>query len=249
MSPSVLSLWERLHCCFPGRSAELQPELQETWSSSWSTANYWWSIHLQQGKAEQVSCITARWYWQPVPFRKGTLNSNKHPTLIPYTKGYQSNERMKLPLLFLFYNYVSVGNRCSLIFPVLSQLVAHKSWVLDSHWISPLWDLQSGTQQAPKKMTRVDRYAAEIRSVDTVYLSIQALHVFNTQAFKSHIHHVQSKTEYLLLCAPHSVYRESIPTSITFSEIEPICKCWASISRQWPELQWAAGEHVKFPNW
>lgn len=100
---------------------------------------------------------------------------------------------------------------------------------------STIW--QSGTQQAPKKMTSVDRYATEIRSADTVYLSIQALCDFNTQAFKSHIHHVQCKTEYLLLCAPHSVYRESIPTSITFREIEPICKCWASISVQWPELQ------------
>lgn len=152
-------------------------------------------------------------------------------------------------LAFLILEYVSVGNRCSLIFPKLSQLVAHKSWVLDSHWIPPLLDLQSVTQQAPKKMTSVDRYATEIRSADTVYLSIQALCVFNTQAFKSHIHHVQCKKEYLLLCAPHSVYRESIPTSITFSAIEPICKCWASISVQWPELQYAAGEHVKFPNW
>lgn len=132
---------------------------------------------------------------------------------------------------------MSVGNRCSLIFPVLSQLVAHKSWVLDSHWIPPWRDLQSGTQQAPKKMTGVERHAAEIRSVDTAYLPIQALRVFSTQAFKSHIHHVQSKAEYLLLCAPHSVYKESIPTSITFSEIEPICKCWASISLQWAELQ------------
>lgn len=74
-------------------------------------------------------------------------------------------------------------------------------------------------------MTGVDRYAAEIRSVDTAYLPMQALGAFNTQPFKPHIHHVQSKAEYLLLCAPHSVYRESIPTSIKSTEIEPICKC------------------------
>lgn len=41
-------------------------------------------------------------YWQLVPFRKGTLNPNKHPLLTPYIKGFWSNERMKLPLLFLF---------------------------------------------------------------------------------------------------------------------------------------------------
>lgn len=114
---------------------------------------------------------------------------------------------------------MSTGNRCSLIFLVLSQLVAQKSWVLDSLWIPPLLDLQSGTQQAPEKMTSVDRYAAEIRSMGRVYLSIQVLCVFNIHAFKSHIHHVQSKTEYLLLPATYSVYTESISTSITFSEM------------------------------
>lgn len=150
---------------------------------------------------------------------------------------------------FFIWKYLSIGNRCSLIFPMLSQLVAQKSQLLDSHWIPPLLDLQSGTQQAPKKITNVDRYAAEIRSVDTVYLSIQAMCFFNIQAFKSHIHHVQCKTEFLLLPATYSVYRESISTSITFSEIESICKCWASIFLQWSELQYAAGEHVKFLNW
>lgn len=39
-------------------------------------------------------------YGQLGPFRKGPLNPNKHPLLIPYTKGYQSNERMKVALLF-----------------------------------------------------------------------------------------------------------------------------------------------------
>ena len=98
-------------------------------------------------------------------------------------------------------------------------------------------------------MTSVDRYAAEIRSVDTVYLSIQAMCVFNIQAFESHIHHIQCKTEYVLLPATYSVYRESISTSITFSEIESICKCGASIFLQGSELQYASGEHVKFLNW
>ena len=144
---------------------------------------------------------------------------------------------------------MSIGNRWSLIFPVLSQLAAQKSWVLHSHWIPPLLDLQSGTQQEPKKITTVDRYAAEIRSVDTVYLSIQAMCVFNIQAFKSHIHHIQCKTEYLLFPAAYSVHRESISTSITLSEIESMHKCWASIFLQWYKLQYAAGEHAIFLNW
>lgn len=95
---------------------------------------------------------------------------------------------------------------------------------LDSHQIPPLPDLQSGTQQAPKKMTTAHRYAAEIRSVDMSCLSTQAMRVLNIQAFKSHIHHAQCNTEYLLLPATHSVYRESISTSITFHEIQSICK-------------------------
>lgn len=190
---------------------------------------------LQQGKAEQGSLH----HWQ-VAVDNWTL-LEKHlctPTNTPcFCLTPQATTAMKLPLLFSILEYMSVGNRCSLILPVLPQLVAHRPWVWDSHWIPPVRDLQSGTQRAPKKMTGVARYAAEIRSVDTAYLPMQALCAFNSQAFRPHIHHAQSKTEYLLLCAPHSVYRQSIPTSITFTEIEPICKCWASISLQWPELQ------------
>lgn len=127
------------------------------------------------------------------------------PTNIPYLFLTPKATKVKRGWNFPFFSYFRIREcreQMLLIFPVLSQLVAHKSWVLDSHWIPPLQDLQSGTQQAPKKMTGVDRCAAEIRSADGVYLSIQALCVFNTQAFKSHIHHVQSKTEHLLLCAP-----------------------------------------------